>query len=242
MAQWPNYVAFLASFFYIEVIWLNHRAVFAHIRCSDRSLHLANLFSLLASALIPFPTAVLSTALQHGNPFDATIAVALYAAIGGVMCLAWLLLFHVLSIHSYLLEDHVDPTFFQKERHRAVLGVALYAAAGVIGWVYAPKLALMIFLALPIFYGITSEGLTETRVRILHRRAHRGRGGRQSREATRFRTRCEQQTVRSDGQTPRKEFRPEDGADLASAYHPWSGLSTWDGEAAGPTISESLCR
>ena len=47
-----------------------------------------------------------------------------------------------------------------------MLGVALYAAAGVIGWVYAPKLALMIFLALPIFYGITSEGLTETRVRI----------------------------------------------------------------------------
>lgn len=133
LAQWPNYVAFLASFFYIGIIWLNHRAVFARVRYCDRSLHLANLFCLLASALIPFPTAVLSTALQHANPFDATIAVALYAAIGGVMCLAWLLLFHVLSIHSYLLEDHVDPTFFPKERHRAVLGVALYAAGGVIG-------------------------------------------------------------------------------------------------------------
>jgi uncharacterized membrane protein len=171
LAQWPNYVAFLASFFYIGIIWLNHRAVFARVRYCDRSLHLANLFCLLASALIPFPTAVLSTALQHANPFDATIAVALYAAIGGVMCLAWLLLFHVLSIHSYLLEDHVDPTFFPKERHRAVLGVALYAAGGVIGWVYAPRFALIIFLALPIFYGITSEGLMETRVRILLRRA-----------------------------------------------------------------------
>ncbi len=182
LAQWPNYVAFLASFFYVGVIWLNHRAVFARVRYCDRSLHLANLFSLLASALIPFPTAVLSTALQQGNPFDATVAVALYAAIGGVMCLSWLLLFHVLSIHSYLLEEHADPAFFPKERHRAVLGVALYAAAGVIGWVYAPKLALMIFLALPIFYGITSEGLTETRVRILLRRATRepqsGRYGR----------------------------------------------------------------
>ena len=204
LAQWPNYVAFLASFFYIGIIWLNHRAVFARVRYCDRSLHLANLFCLLASALIPFPTAVLSTALQHANPFDATVAVAFYAAIGGVMCLAWLLLFHVLSIHSYLLENHVDPTFFPKERHRAVLGVALYAAAGVIGWAYAPKLALMIFLALPIFDGITSEGLTETRVRILHRRA------RQSREATRFRTRCEQQTVRSDGQTPRSSVFDSD--------------------------------
>ena len=46
--------------------------------------------------------------------------------------------------------------------------------------------------------------------------------------------------MRSNDQTRRKEFRPEDGADLASAYHPWSGLSTWDGEGAGPTISESF--
>ena len=54
LAQWPNYVAFLASFFYIGVIWLNHRAVFARVRYCDRSLHLANLFSLLASALNSF--------------------------------------------------------------------------------------------------------------------------------------------------------------------------------------------
>ena len=51
LAQWPNYVAFLALFFYIGVIWLNHRAVFARVHYCDRSLHLANLFSLLASAL-----------------------------------------------------------------------------------------------------------------------------------------------------------------------------------------------
>jgi uncharacterized membrane protein len=43
--QWPNYIAFLASFFYTGVIWLNHRAVFSRIRYCDRSLHLANLFS-----------------------------------------------------------------------------------------------------------------------------------------------------------------------------------------------------
>ncbi|MCS3928809.1 hypothetical protein M2175_003840 [Bradyrhizobium elkanii] len=29
-----------------------------------------------------------------------------------------------------------------------------------------PKLALVIFLALPVFYGITSEGLTEIRMRL----------------------------------------------------------------------------
>ena len=117
-AQWAGYIAFLASFCYAGVIWLNHRAVFARVRYCDRSLHLANLFLLLTSALIPFPTAILSAAIQSGNEFDAKVAVTLYAAIAG-------------------------------------------------------KLALLIFLALPVFYGITSEGLTETRLRLQFGKAHR---------------------------------------------------------------------
>jgi uncharacterized membrane protein len=170
-AQWATYLAFLASFAYVGVIWLNHRAVFSRVRYCDRSVHLANLFLLLASALIPFPTAVLSTALQNGTSFDASVAVALYAVIGSAMCLAWLLLFHVLSIRAYLLEDTIDPAFFPKERLRASLGIVLYGVAGVLGWVYSPMMALLIYLALPIFFGITSEGLTETTARLRSRGA-----------------------------------------------------------------------
>jgi uncharacterized membrane protein len=168
-AQWPNYIAFLASFFYVGIMWLNHRAVFSRVRYCSRSLHLANLLLLLTSALIPFPTAVLSTALQSGNRVDATVAVVLYAAVGGLMCLSWLLLFHVLSINPHLLEDYVESTFFPRERHRALFGVALYTLAGIIGWALSPTLALLFFLALPVFYGITSEGLVETRVSLLRR-------------------------------------------------------------------------
>jgi uncharacterized membrane protein len=148
--------------------------VFARVRYCDRSLHLANLFLLLTSALIPFPTAVLSTAIQIGNQFDAKVAVALYAAIAGAMCMAWLVVFHVLSVHPYLVEDGVDPDFFPKERFRATLGVVLYTIAGVAGWLSTPKVALLIFLALPVFYGVTSEGLTETRIRLQFGRTRRG--------------------------------------------------------------------
>ena len=172
VGQWPNYIAFLASFCYVGVIWLNHRAVFSRVRYCDRALHVANLFLLLTSGLIPFPTALLSFALQHGNPFDAQVAVAVYALIGGLMCLAWLSLFHVLTIHPYLLEKGIDPGFFPKERLRAWVGVGLYAFAGMIGWMWAPLLALVIFLTLPVFYGVTSEGLTETRLSLLRRTRH----------------------------------------------------------------------
>jgi hypothetical protein len=47
----------------------------------------------------------------------------------------------------------------------------------------------MIFLALPVFYGITSEGLIETRAGLLRRlgaRHGRHRGGRQKRAAQRL--------------------------------------------------------
>jgi uncharacterized membrane protein len=174
-AQWPNYVAFLASFFYVGIIWLNHRAVFSRIRYCNRGLHLANLLLLLTSGLIPFPTTVLSTALQYGNPADATVSVVLYAAVGCLMCLSWLLLFHILSINPHLLEPHVEPTFFPQERHRALFGVVLYALAGGAGLVFYPMLALLTFLILPIFYAITSEGLVETRITLLRRLGDRHR-------------------------------------------------------------------
>lgn len=172
VSQWPNYIAFLASFCYVGVVWLNHRAVFSRVRYCDRALHIANLFLLLMSGLIPFPTALLSFALQHGNSFDARVAVTVYALVGSLMCLAWLLLFHVLTIRPYLLEKGIDPKFFPKERLRAWVGIGLYGVAGVIGWIWGPLFALVIFLALPVFYGITSEGLTETRLSLIRRGRH----------------------------------------------------------------------
>jgi hypothetical protein len=44
--------------------------------------------------------------------------------------------------------------------------------AGVAG-LSTPKLALVIFLALSFFYGITSEGLTETRICLQFGKAQR---------------------------------------------------------------------
>jgi uncharacterized membrane protein len=175
LSQWTTYIAFLASFLYVGVIWLNHRAVYGRVRYCNIELHWANLVLLLTSALIPFPTAVFSTAFLRGDSFDAQVAVALYAIIGSAMCFSWLILFHILYAHPYLLELGVEPKFFHAERMRAVVGIAAYTIAGISGWVLSPLLAVFIFLLLPIFYGVTSEGLTEgprLRARILRQKRH----------------------------------------------------------------------
>ncbi len=78
-----------------------------------------------------------------------------------LLCVSWLAFFHYLSRHPHLVEEGIEEGFFARERTRAWAGVVLYAIAGTLGYLIAPPVALTIFLALPIFYGITSHGLTE---------------------------------------------------------------------------------
>ena len=157
--QWPTYLAYIASYLYVGVVWTNHKAVFRHIRAMDTGLHWVNLAVLFTTGLLPFPTAVMAEAIGGGNLADEQTAVGLYALIGTVLCVSWLLFFHYLSRHPEVLQREDDDVFFANERLRAVVGAALYAIAGVLGYLITPALALAIFIALPIFYAITSEGL-----------------------------------------------------------------------------------
>ena len=54
---------------------------------------------------------------------------------------------------------------------RALVGVILYAAAGLIGYLVAPLAGLVIFVVLPLFYAVTSAGLYQ--VPLIRRIAHR---------------------------------------------------------------------
>ncbi|WP_345348106.1 TMEM175 family protein [Rhodococcus olei] len=158
--QWPAYAGFFASFLYTAVIWLNHHTAFTRIRHVDRGLHFANLTLLFTTALIPFPTAVLSHALIDGvNSADARTAVALYAGIAAAMCAAWLLLYT--TVHrgrDRLVEADIDPGTFAADRWRSIIGIVGYLSAGVVGALVYPAIALAVFVCLPIFYAATSEG------------------------------------------------------------------------------------
>ncbi len=169
LKQWPTYLAYVSSYLYIAVVWLNHKHAFLRIREMSRGLHSANLGVLFTTALLPFATAVLSKAVQGESLADARTGVALYALVGVLLCMSWLVFFHYLSRHPSLLAEGVSATFFAQETTRALLGVALYAAAGLLGHFVTPTVALVLFLALPAFYGVTSHGLDELAV-LLRRR------------------------------------------------------------------------
>ncbi|SCF08352.1 TMEM175 family protein [Micromonospora mirobrigensis] len=166
--QWPVYLAYVTSYLYVAVNWLNHKGTFHRVRCTDVGLQWANLAVLFTVALLPFVTAVVSDAVQHGNRFDERVAVSCYGMLGVVLSAAWLWLYHYLSRHRELLQSHVPASFFAGERLRAVLGVAAYAVAGLVGWLVSVPAALLVLLLLPAFYGLSSNGLAD-----LRRRAHR---------------------------------------------------------------------
>lgn len=161
LRQWPNYLAYVTSYLYIGVVWTNHKSAFRRIRWIDRGLHWANLGVLFTTALLPFPTAVLSKTMQHGNPVDERTAAGFYALIGALLCASWLFFYDYLRRHQELAEKDVPKGYFPAERTRALTGVAIYSAAGLLGYLITPSVALAIFLILPIFYGLTSEGLYE---------------------------------------------------------------------------------
>ncbi len=158
LGQWPTYLAYAASYLYLAVIWLNHKAAFSRIREMDISLQWANLGILATLALLPWPTAVIIDTAKTGNLADERVAVALYAFIGALLCLSWLVFFQHLARHPELTEEHVDDSYFVRERPRAVAGVVLYLAAGAAGVLVHPLVASVIFVILPVFYGLTSHG------------------------------------------------------------------------------------
>jgi uncharacterized membrane protein len=170
--QWPTYLAYVTSYLYVAVVWLNHKGVFRRLRQIDLGLHWVNLGVLFTTALLPFATAVLSRTVEHGHAADVRTAVGLYALVGALLCVSWLAFFHYLSRHSDLAVEDVQTGFFPRERIRAWAGIALYVAAGTLGYLVAPAVALVIFLALPIFFGLTSEGLDAVPA---VRRRHRSR-------------------------------------------------------------------
>ncbi len=154
---WGAYIAYVISFLYIGVIWLNHHNAFTRIHRIDQRLQWTNLGLLFTTALLPFPTAVLSSALQSGGTADRRTAVVLYAIVAGAMAGSWLALFQRLANHPELVGGEDGAAFFRRERGRSWTGIAAYGAAACVGLVY-PVAALPVFLALPLFYAVTSEG------------------------------------------------------------------------------------
>ncbi len=132
LSQWPGFAAFLLSFLFIGIMWINHHRLFTHVRRSDDMLLLSNLLLLLGVVWIPYPTLVMAQAVSKGGFRDAAL---LYN--GSYLAIA--LLFNLL-LSTAIRRDLVDREY-AAVRHIAksyLIGPSMYALCLAITWWNVP--------------------------------------------------------------------------------------------------------
>lgn len=148
IAQWPAYVAFLISFAFIGIMWVNHHRLFNHIRRSDNRLLFLNLLLLLGVTVVPFPTALLAA---HYNAADRTIAAAVFNGTYFVIAIFFNVLWHH-AVRGELLDAATHESASAISRQYAV-GPISYLACFVLTWISVPA-SLLLNIALAFFFAL----------------------------------------------------------------------------------------
>jgi uncharacterized membrane protein len=149
LRQWPSYFAFLLSFAFIGIMWMNHHRMFTHIRRSNDTLLVLNLLLLLGVTAVPFPTAVLAASL--GTP-DQRTAALFYNGVFIVIAFFFNFLWRYAVSHQ-LLDHNLAASAAQISRQYAT-GPLLYVLCFVLAWIdvrvsLGVNVALAIYFALP---------------------------------------------------------------------------------------------
>jgi uncharacterized membrane protein len=156
LARWPSYVAYLAAFLTIGIIWLNHHTLVSKISRFDARLHWLNLVLLLGIATLPFPTALMAEYVGEGGP-NASVAAAAYGLLATLMALPWSIIWRHLRDHPELLEPGYGPAYASSELKRGSIGVPIYAVATIVS-LFLPLVALAFYAGVAALYAITSQG------------------------------------------------------------------------------------
>jgi uncharacterized membrane protein len=146
--QWPAYVAFVISFAFIGIMWINHHRLFTHIRRSNNVLLFLNLLLLLGVTAVPFPTAVLA---QHFGQSDQRAAAILYHGTYFAIAVFFNILWGYASRH--LLEKDADASAARTISAQYALGPLLYLLCVALTWVNVP-LSLLVNIALAVFFAL----------------------------------------------------------------------------------------
>ena len=151
LQQWPSYFAFVLSFLFIGIMWINHHRLFTHIKRADDGLLVLNLLLLLGVCAIPFPTAVLAIHLRSSGARTAAILYnGSYLVIAGLFNLLWRY-----AVGKKLLDQTTQATADAISRQYA-FGPLLYLACMGLVWI-SVGLSLALNAALAVFFSIPPQ-------------------------------------------------------------------------------------
>ena len=162
LRQWPSYFAFLLSFLFIGVMWINHHRMFTHIHRSDHGLLFFNLLLLLGVTVVPFPTAVLA---MHLTASDARTTTTLYNDTYFVLAIFFNVLWRYAVSHRLI--DHALAASAGAISKQYAFGPLMYLVCLALGWFSVP-LSLIVNCALAVFFALPPKHAASIKQRASH--------------------------------------------------------------------------
>jgi uncharacterized membrane protein len=146
---WPQYLAFVVSFFTVGIIWVNHHAQFSLFHHGDRTLLFLNLTLLGFVTVLPVTTSIAASYLRGGGD-QAQLAVAVYALSLEAMSLAFYLLWRHAGRAGLMLSS-ISPQMLSRRTRRNMVGHVVYLLAAVLAFL-SPFAALALCGAVALYY------------------------------------------------------------------------------------------
>jgi uncharacterized membrane protein len=152
LRQWPADASYVISFLTIGIIWVNHHNLLRHLERADRGLLFLNVFLLMAVAVIPYPTALVS---HYARTENATAAAVAYGSVMVFMALMFNAIWHHARLAG-LLAPGADPREVSGITRSYLPGPLLYLTGTLAAFVNSSA-SLLIFAAIALFYVASSS-------------------------------------------------------------------------------------
>jgi len=146
---WPQYLAFVVSFFTVGIIWVNHHAQFSVFHHADRTLLFLNLTLLLFVTVLPVTTSMAASYLRDGGD-EARLAVALYALSLEAMSLSFYSVWRHAG-RAGLIVGSMSPAMLRRRTRRNMVGHVAYLLSALVALV-SPFAALALCGAVAVYY------------------------------------------------------------------------------------------
>lgn len=150
------YVAYIISFAFILIMWINHHRMLKYIGRADHGLLLFNGVLLFFVTLVPFPTSLLATYLGDGTAkhSDQVVAAVVYSGTYFLTAIAFNLVWLWAARDRRLLDGRIHPRHAEEVTRRYRFGPLLYLLCVALAFVnvYASvglNVVLAIFFAWP---------------------------------------------------------------------------------------------
>jgi len=153
VAQWPEFLGYVLSFWVIGVYWMLHRRTFTHIERHDRGLVVLNLLFLLLVAFIPYATGVF---VAYPGQLGVAFLSVVLALTGLSLALVW-----IHASRRELVEEGLASRTVAVQAARFLASPLVLLLAAAVSLVDA-RLAILTWLLLLPVNGVLQSRLAES--------------------------------------------------------------------------------